>query len=691
MSDEYERLVVLIEARLDQFEKQMVRAEKRGTATYQKLQTSADKATSAMQARINQFAQSQGRALDQVAGKTEAAAERSAKGYAAWWREMERGRDAINQLRSSVDPAFAATLRYEQAVAQTNDALRRNIITETEHRQILDQVSVAYLKGGQAAGAHTGVLGALGNMSDATKGKLQNAGYQVQDVAVQMMAGTDAARALSMQLPQMLGGFGLLGVVLGTLAAVGLPLLSSMLGAGEGAAKSFDDAIGAVNNSLSAMNEQAAIYTAEGLTALKEKYGELNFELLRFVDLQTEAMQRQALEDTAASMSAIMDEMAGWEGIVGNLSEMFEGAAGQVNHLVWAMDDVKSARTFEDQLAAVTRLRLKIEELTGGIGNMTDEQFAFYQEVMQSEDALKQLVVAQPKQGWLAGAIGAAETLAGKLWEAVRANSALAASSNVTTGNADWTKNDFGFTLPGDELLALPEDQKTGGGGGSGGGGSNKIDALIEDLKTEQELLSEWYDESLLMLNSSTDAELAVVGGKHEALERLEAEHQARLKAIRDEAQGRTLADAGNFFGAMANLASVGGKKTAKAVAVFQAIEGTINAYGAAIKALNTPGLTIWGRYAAYASVLAAGLKGVAAIRAAGGVGGGGGGGGGAASSGGAAASGATDDGKGPLRVSMERLDPTALYSGAAVGKLLDLIMEEAGDRGVAFTKGAGA
>ena len=56
---------------------------------------------------------------------------------------------------------------------------------------------------------------------------LQNVGFQVQDFAVQVAGGIDASRALAQQLPQLLSDFGLLGVLLGTAAAVAIPLFSA--------------------------------------------------------------------------------------------------------------------------------------------------------------------------------------------------------------------------------------------------------------------------------------------------------------------------------------------------------------------------------------------------------------------------------------------------------------------------------
>ena len=59
---------------------------------------------------------------------------------------------------------------------------------------------------------------------------VQNAAFQVGDFAVQVGAGTDATRALAMQLPQLLGGFGVLGAVAGAAVAIIIPLRSAMQG-----------------------------------------------------------------------------------------------------------------------------------------------------------------------------------------------------------------------------------------------------------------------------------------------------------------------------------------------------------------------------------------------------------------------------------------------------------------------------
>ena len=65
----------------------------------------------------------------------------------------------------------------------------------------------------------------------------QNAGYQIQDFAVQVSSGTDAVRAFSQQAPQLLSAFGGIGIAAGTAVAVLAPLAKSLFDSGDAAEK----------------------------------------------------------------------------------------------------------------------------------------------------------------------------------------------------------------------------------------------------------------------------------------------------------------------------------------------------------------------------------------------------------------------------------------------------------------------
>ena len=64
----------------------------------------------------------------------------------------------------------------------------------------------------------------LNSSYKSTGGQIRNASYQLQDFFVQVQGGTSITTSLSQQLPQLLSGFGLIGVVAGT-AAAGIGIL----------------------------------------------------------------------------------------------------------------------------------------------------------------------------------------------------------------------------------------------------------------------------------------------------------------------------------------------------------------------------------------------------------------------------------------------------------------------------------
>jgi hypothetical protein len=70
-------------------------------------------------------AKAQGRALDSVFGQQVERVGKATSEYKAWWRETEKARAAVDQLRASLDPVYAATARYEAEVQKLTLALER--------------------------------------------------------------------------------------------------------------------------------------------------------------------------------------------------------------------------------------------------------------------------------------------------------------------------------------------------------------------------------------------------------------------------------------------------------------------------------------------------------------------------------------------------------------------------------------
>ena len=96
----------------------------------------------------------------------------------------------------------------------------------------------------------------------------QNAAFQVGDFAVQVAAGTSASRAMAQQLPQLLGGLGLMGAVLGAAAAILVPLVAHFY-QGADAAENMARAVDTAKSSLS--GAQGAFSGAQTqVTALRD-------------------------------------------------------------------------------------------------------------------------------------------------------------------------------------------------------------------------------------------------------------------------------------------------------------------------------------------------------------------------------------------------------------------------------------
>lgn len=229
-----------------------------------------------------------------------------------------------------------------------------------------------------------------------------------------------------------------------------------------------------------------------------------------------------------------------------------------------------------------------------------------------------------------------------------------------------------------DTLPVIPGD--TGADAPSGGGKGTdyqpQLQALRDYFKTREEILIEEYAKERAMLR---DAFLAGQIADQKEFQELSlasaARYQERMAALEREKGQQRLQDAEGVFGALAQVASKSGKGMAKAAATFGGIEAVINAYRAATQALADPSkVTPAQKFAAYASVLAAGLGAVQAIKSAGSKVGAGG------TSGGAAAT--TAPASAPLDVRVAGLGASDLISGAALSDLFDRLQDEAGDRG---------
>ena len=305
-------LMLRLEASLAKFEKQMARARKAGVDSATRVE--------------KQFAASN-RKMAQTA---EASAQTIGK-------EMDR-------LRAKYDPLFAASKRYEIELSELNRAQKIGALNTQQYDAALERLNAEYMR---ATGGAQRLAGANARAAGATRGMgggIQNVAYQIGDFATQVGAGTAASMALGQQLPQLLGGFGVLGAVLGAVVAIGVPLAASFLKSGD-AAGDLEDAVSDLKTAVSEYN--SAVERANSPTdELAERYGRASDKARNLLRVLSQLARLDAMESIRKGGAQVL--------------EAFDELEGRLDRF----DDVLRQGYSENQSAAVRQVR-KIKEEYG--------------------------------------------------------------------------------------------------------------------------------------------------------------------------------------------------------------------------------------------------------------------------------------------------------------------------------------
>lgn len=138
----------------------------------------------------------------------------------------------------------------------------------------------------QASAMNSQIKNASGGLSN-IRGIAQSAGYQLQDVAVQLQAGTNAFVVLGQQGSQFASAFGPTGAVVGAIIAVGAALTGVLATSSDTAKKSIDDLIDSADELGESQKRLLQLRLSDEISALAEpssdaaiKIQVLNRELL---------------------------------------------------------------------------------------------------------------------------------------------------------------------------------------------------------------------------------------------------------------------------------------------------------------------------------------------------------------------------------------------------------------------------
>jgi hypothetical protein len=264
----------------------------------------------------------------------------------------------------------------------------------------------------------------LNRSAGASRAGLQNVGFQVQDLAVQIAGGTSATRALAQQLPQLLSGFGLFGVLAGTASAILIPLAGILFSTGEKAKTSGE----AVTELASAVN--AYIAAADAARAptdqLVEKYGGLATAARDALVAQQAVTLVNAMTATNAVIAAVVTSMTNLQDkvvmsddgfsrtveTIRVLNDNFGMTEGQVDALRNALSALNDAEGLTEQAEAAQSVSDALLDTYRSVDAMPAPLQAVYG---QMAEIVLQAGEVQTKMEGMANPLSLAVDLAGQL------------------------------------------------------------------------------------------------------------------------------------------------------------------------------------------------------------------------------------------------------------------------------------
>lgn len=230
--------------------------------------------------------------LGAQSAKTEMAVDKFGNSISRVDADAGRFIDAAGRMRESTGRFVTIADKAGDTVAATGAAISR---TAT---QIADAAANTRQAGNQMAGG-------LNN----ARGAVQQLGFQVQDIAVQLQAGTNALVVLGQQGSQIAGLFGPTGAVVGALLAVGGAVAASLLPSLMNTKSAADELQKAMD-----LLAESAERTDGGILELTESMKELAKYSQAAADAQFAAVQLQsaaAIKQASAAMAEYVGELTG--------------------------------------------------------------------------------------------------------------------------------------------------------------------------------------------------------------------------------------------------------------------------------------------------------------------------------------------------------------------------------------------
>ncbi len=704
MTMETEQLVVLLEAKIKDFEKSFQRAERQGTKTYTSLERGSRKATAQMEADMARSSARVNQAISGMSMKAGTFGKAFLAGLAGGAIAAVLGgitsdiRGTIGAVadladeaaRIGIDPEELQGLQFGMKLAGV-DAADASAALE----KFTDNVGEAAAGGGallnilKANGVALRDIDGSIRPTNELLGEFADIVEKTPDAAAKMNLVTDAfGRGGKQMVLAMAGGSKGLADMVSEARTAGAVLDNDLVKR----AAVLDDKFDALTIRASTFFKTIILGSADGAGALTSMLDSvlapdqieaflggldpaqiLGDDVLAALEADSAALKKasQDIAELGGSLRITQNHAADfWEELWQTVDAL--NAVGQTD----AADKVIK---LADQLGEANRAfnsgEISGEEYQGRLSEVSNQAVQTVADL-----SLIDGVDFSAVRGAVFGFAGAMATLRDRAAEAYTNVKKISGLSLSVTATAE-AGTTLGASGAGAVTLDVnaPAVESGAGGGGGGGGGARQIDALITDLQTEGEILSEWYAESLDLLNGATAAQLEALGGRHDALERLEREHQERMGEIQTSGGDDAVSSASTLFGALATITKEGGDRLQRISRAAAAAEALINTYRAQSQVLADPTLGFWAKLPAVAAIGAAGLALVSSL---------GGGGGSASPSSSGGSSGLSSGADAPpaparLDVTIQGLKPDQIYSGQQIIDLTDALIDEFGNRGL--------
>ncbi|WP_417676739.1 phage tail tape measure C-terminal domain-containing protein [Pseudodonghicola sp.] len=383
--------IAKIEAALDRLRGKLINATssldvQEARAEYNTLASELNR-TAREAERLNAIANAEARAQEE--------ASRAAADHAA---QMDR-------LRARYNPLYAASKQYEVSLEEIAQAEKAGVITSQLAANARAEAANKLVAASAANEKATTSMFAM------QKGAGRMLGLQVNQMAQVAGMATSAEQALkgiAFQAADVGLVFGGMGIAIGAVAGVALPLLIDRLFAVIPETKTFADALDELESSIDAA--RAAASKTRDYTALRDEYGLVTASVRDLVDVQKELARLDAadtlrsMRDAMASDAGVgwMDALAGYARRLRDELSLTKTEAAGLEALFRESQMTTDAGRIADIYATI---RERIVSAAGGVENLTSEQSAMVRKLVEGEDAARHLA-AVDYSGPIAAATG---------------------------------------------------------------------------------------------------------------------------------------------------------------------------------------------------------------------------------------------------------------------------------------------